>query len=73
MLVLLAIYWSNDWRKEEIVAHTAKRQADFQVCEGSKMLKTLITKAATRGVLQKSLFLNISQFSQENICVGVSF
>ena len=51
MLVLLAIYWPNDWRKEEIVAHTAKRQADFQVCEGSKMLKTLITKAATRGVL----------------------
>ena len=30
-------------------------------------------EAATRGVLQKKLFLNISQYSQENLYVGVCF
>ena len=31
------------------------------------------TKASTRGVLYKKLFLKISQISRENTCVGVSF
>ena len=31
------------------------------------------TGAATRGALWKKLFLNISQYSQENTCAGVSF
>ena len=31
------------------------------------------TGAATRGALWKMLFLNISQYSQENTCAGVSF
>ena len=30
-------------------------------------------EAATRGVLQKKLFLKISQYSQENNCIGISF
>ena len=30
-------------------------------------------EAATRGVLYKNLFLKTLQYSQENICVGVSF
>ena len=29
------------------------------------------TKAATGGVLKKNVFLKISQYSQENTCVGV--
>ena len=32
-----------------------------------------IPEAATGGVLWKRLFLKISQYSQENACVGVSF
>ena len=32
-----------------------------------------IPEAATRGVLYKKLFLKISQYLQENTCVGVSF
>ena len=31
------------------------------------------SEAATGGVLFKKLFLKISQYSQENTCVGVSF
>ena len=31
------------------------------------------TEAATRGVLQKKVFLEISQNSQENTCARVSF
>ena len=30
-------------------------------------------EAATGGVLKKKVFLRISQISQENTCVGVSF
>ena len=30
-------------------------------------------EAATGGVLDKKAFFKISQYSQENICVGVSF
>ena len=33
----------------------------------------LLSKAATRGVLQKKMFLDISQNSQENTCTKVSF
>ena len=33
----------------------------------------LLSKAAIRGVLQKKVFLEISQNSQENICARVSF
>ena len=32
-----------------------------------------VTEAATRGVLWKELFLEISQNSQENTCVRISF
>ena len=31
------------------------------------------SKAASRGALQKKLFLKVSQYSLENICFGVSF
>ena len=31
------------------------------------------TEAAIRGVFSKKVFLKISQISQENTCVGVSF
>ena len=37
----------------------------FQFCSYSK--------AVTRDVMQKKLFLKISQYSQENTCVGVFF
>ena len=33
----------------------------------------VLAEAATRGVLWKKLILRISQYSHENICVGVSF
>ena len=33
----------------------------------------LAAEAATRGVLQKKVFLKITQNLQENTCVGVSF
>ena len=36
-------------------------------------MKKSFTEAATGGVLWKELFLKISQCSQENICVGISF
>ena len=32
-----------------------------------------ITEAATEGILQKKLFLEISQYSHENACAGVCF
>ena len=32
-----------------------------------------ITEKATGGVVYKMVFLKISQYSQENMCVGVSF
>ena len=32
-----------------------------------------VSKAATGGVLLKMVFLKISQYSLENICVGISF
>ena len=32
-----------------------------------------VTEAATRCVLQKRLFLKISQKLQENTCIGISF
>ena len=48
--------------------------------EWSDWLKNILSfltvkcpEAATGGVLLKKLFLEISQYSQENTCVGVSF
>ena len=38
-----------------------------------KLKNVAIPEAATRDVLQKKLFLKISQYSQENTCDGVSF
>ena len=35
--------------------------------------KVKLTKAATEDVLYKKLFLKFLQYSQENICAGVSF
>ena len=35
------------------------------------LILDLSPEAATRGVLYKKLFLEILQYSQENICVGV--
>ena len=32
----------------------------------------VLNEAATGGILQKNLFLKISQYTQENTCVGVS-
>ena len=39
----------------------------------SFLCESIHIEAATNGVLLKKMFLNISQISQENICVGVSF
>ena len=39
----------------------------------SMKLSCISREAATRGVLWKKLFIKISQYSQENNCVGVSF
>ena len=36
-------------------------------------LMNIDAEAATRGVLQKKMFLKVSQYSQENTCVRVSF
>ena len=38
-----------------------------------KYMEQVCPEAATRGVLQKKVFLEISQNSQENTCVRVSF
>ena len=38
-----------------------------------KMLDHIMREAATRGVLCKKLFLEISQYSQENTCARDSF
>ena len=35
--------------------------------------KLSLTKAATGGVLSKEVLLKISQYLQQNTCVGVSF
>ena len=34
---------------------------------------TLFSEAATGGILEKNLFLKVSQYSQENTCDGVCF
>ena len=39
----------------------------------SFLCESIHIEAATNGVLLKKMFLNISQISQENTCVGVSF
>ena len=44
----------------------------FPFHQTPKKLK-IETKAATRVAQWKKMFLKISQYSQENICVGVSF
>ena len=47
------------------------------LCEGvGKLVKLsddVITEAATGGVLQEKMFLEISQISQENTCARVYF
>ena len=53
----------------------------FSIKKSKKQLKESLSKsriysyfseAATRGALYKKLFIKISHYSQENICVGVS-
>ena len=39
----------------------------------TQVMKILIAEAASRGVLFKEVFLEISQNSQENTCARVSF
>ena len=39
----------------------------------TQVMKILIAEAASRGVLLKEVFLEISQNSQENTCARVSF
>ena len=34
---------------------------------------SIVAEATTGDVLKKKVFLKISQYSQENICVGISF
>ena len=52
-------------------------KARFRVASSSELLLYMIflfsAETATGGVLLKSCFLKISQNSQENTCVGVSF
>ena len=38
-----------------------------------RVIFTEVTEAAAVGILQKKVLLKISQISQENTCVGVSF
>ena len=45
---------------------------NFQSCVYRKQKNVSILEAATRGILKKKLFLKISQYSQENACIGVS-
>ena len=59
----------NDW--VVFVSYYFNNFLKLYLSQSKKMSQFL--EAATRGVLQKKLFLNISQYSQENLYVGVSF
>ena len=48
-----------------------KRQADTQYLINNFMIRS--TDAAVRRCSSKQVFLKILQYSQEGICVGISF
>ena len=53
-----------------------ERRKEFIIVLLIKQFKTVIlrrSEAATGNVLENKMFLKISQISQENNCVGVSF
>ena len=53
--------------------HTAKCKPSHPIPPSQKIFRRRKAEAATRGVLCKKLFLEISQNLQENTCTRVSF
>ena len=65
----------SSYKKDPLVTPlmTSPQLHPSQPAQRVKTVLKLESEAATGGVLWKKTFLKISQISQENTCVGISF